>query len=120
MQNNLLIISCSQRKVRSPGLIPAIDLYDGPTCQIHAGIVDAFKSKNWNLLISRISTSPRCYQISLGIETSNRKRFYTEMAGPQKPYIGETPTTSGVATTTTLKRRSHNGRTTQENHSNTR
>ena len=31
MKNNLLIISCSQRKVRAPGLIPAIDLYDGPT-----------------------------------------------------------------------------------------
>lgn len=31
MQNNLLIISCSQRKVKSSGLIPAIDLYDGPT-----------------------------------------------------------------------------------------
>ena len=31
MKNNLLIISCSQRKVSTPGLIPAIDLYDGPT-----------------------------------------------------------------------------------------
>ena len=31
MKNNLLIISCSQRKVRSPGLLPAIDRYDGPT-----------------------------------------------------------------------------------------
>lgn len=31
MQNNLLIISCSQQKVSTPGLLPAIDLYDGPT-----------------------------------------------------------------------------------------
>ena len=31
MKNNLLIIGCSQRKVSTPGLIPAIDLYDGPT-----------------------------------------------------------------------------------------
>lgn len=31
MKNNLLIISCSQRKFSTPGLIPAIDLYDGPT-----------------------------------------------------------------------------------------
>ena len=28
---NLLIISCSQRKIESPGEIPAIDRYDGPT-----------------------------------------------------------------------------------------
>ena len=28
---NLLIISCSQRKIKSPGEIPAIDRYDGPT-----------------------------------------------------------------------------------------
>ena len=28
---NLLIISCSQRKNQSPGEIPAIDRYDGPT-----------------------------------------------------------------------------------------
>ena len=32
--NRLLIISCSQRKVKSPGLLPAIDRYDGPTYRI--------------------------------------------------------------------------------------
>ena len=32
--NRLLIISCSQRKVKSPELLPAIDRYDGPTYQI--------------------------------------------------------------------------------------
>ena len=106
MKNNLLIISCSHSgKVSTPGLIPAIDLLS------HLKV--AF----------RLHISARrqdAIQISLGMETSNRKRFYTETAGPQKPYIGETPATSGVATTTTLKRRFHNGRTTQENHSNTR
>lgn len=29
--NYLLIISCSQRKIESDGLVPAIDRYDGPT-----------------------------------------------------------------------------------------
>lgn len=29
--NSLLIIGCSQRKIQSPGEIPAIDRYDGPT-----------------------------------------------------------------------------------------
>ena len=29
--NYLLIISCSQRKIETPGLLPAIDRYDGPT-----------------------------------------------------------------------------------------
>ena len=29
--NYLLIIGCSQRKVQSPGMIPAMDRYDGPT-----------------------------------------------------------------------------------------
>ena len=28
---NLLIISCSERKIDLPGLLPAIDRYDGPT-----------------------------------------------------------------------------------------
>lgn len=32
--NRLLIISCSQRKVKSPELLPAIDRYDGPTYRI--------------------------------------------------------------------------------------
>lgn len=31
MINNLLIISCSQCKVSTPGVLPAIDRYDGPT-----------------------------------------------------------------------------------------
>ena len=29
--NSLLIIGCSERKIQSPGEIPAIDRYDGPT-----------------------------------------------------------------------------------------
>ena len=29
--NNLLIISCSQRKIESPGVLAAMDRYDGPT-----------------------------------------------------------------------------------------
>ena len=31
MRNFLLIISCSQRKVQSPGVLAAMDRYDGPT-----------------------------------------------------------------------------------------
>lgn len=31
MKNYLLIISCSQRKIETPGLLPAIHRYDGPT-----------------------------------------------------------------------------------------
>ena len=29
--NYLLIISCSQRKIETPGVLPAVDRYDGPT-----------------------------------------------------------------------------------------
>ena len=29
--NYLLLISCSQRKIETPGVLPAIDRYDGPT-----------------------------------------------------------------------------------------
>ena len=29
--NYLLIISCSQRKIKTPGVLPAMDRYDGPT-----------------------------------------------------------------------------------------
>ena len=29
--NYLLIISCSQRKIETPGVLPAMDRYDGPT-----------------------------------------------------------------------------------------
>ena len=31
MKNKLLIISCSQRKISTPGMLPAIERYDGPT-----------------------------------------------------------------------------------------
>ena len=29
--NYLLLISCSQRKIETPGVLPAVDRYDGPT-----------------------------------------------------------------------------------------
>lgn len=34
MNNYLLIIGCSQRKIKAKGLLPAIDRYDGPTYRI--------------------------------------------------------------------------------------
>lgn len=43
---NLLIISCSERKIESPGEIPAIDRYDGPTYRCLRKFSDTSKFPN--------------------------------------------------------------------------
>ena len=43
---NVLIISCSQRKVQSPGEIPAIERYDGPTYRCLRKLRDTFRFPN--------------------------------------------------------------------------
>lgn len=35
MSKRLLILACSQRKRPDPGLLPAIERYDGPQFQVH-------------------------------------------------------------------------------------
>ena len=51
---NVLIISCSQRKIQSPGEIPAIDRYDGPTYRCLRKFRDTAKFPN-NLRIIILS-----------------------------------------------------------------
>ena len=51
---NLLIIGCSQRKIESPGEIPAIDRYDGPTYRCLRKFRDAYGFPN-NLRILILS-----------------------------------------------------------------
>lgn len=43
---NLLIIGCSERKIESPGEIPAIDRYDGPTYRCLRKFSDKSKFPN--------------------------------------------------------------------------
>ena len=43
---NVLIISCSQRKIQSPELLPAIDRYDGPTYRCLRKFRDTAKFPN--------------------------------------------------------------------------
>ena len=43
---NVLIISCSQRKIQSPGEIPAIERYDGPTYRCLRKFSDTFRFPN--------------------------------------------------------------------------
>ena len=43
---NLLIIGCSERKIESPGEIPAIDRYDGPTYRCLRKFRDTFGFPN--------------------------------------------------------------------------
>lgn len=43
---NVLIISCSQRKIQSPGLLPAIDRYDGPTYRCLRKFRDTYRYPN--------------------------------------------------------------------------
>jgi len=45
--NYLLIISCSQRKVETDGLLPAIDRYDGPTYRCLRKFRDANSDKKY-------------------------------------------------------------------------
>ena len=50
--NYLLIISCSQRKIEAPGVLPAIDRYDGPTYWCLRKFRDTFGfPKNLRILI---------------------------------------------------------------------
>ena len=43
---SLLIIGCSQRKIQSPGLLPAMDRYDGPTYRCLRKFRDTFGFPN--------------------------------------------------------------------------
>ena len=45
---NLLIIGCSERKIESPGEIPAIDRYDGPTYRCLRKFRDTHRFPNNN------------------------------------------------------------------------
>ena len=50
--NYLLIISCSQRKIETAGVLPAIDRYDGPTYRCLRKFRDTFGfPKNLRILI---------------------------------------------------------------------
>jgi cytoplasmic iron level regulating protein YaaA (DUF328/UPF0246 family) len=52
MNNYLLIISCSQRKIQSPEMLAAIDRYDGPTYRTLRKLRRAgYMPKNLDILI---------------------------------------------------------------------
>ena len=52
MNNYLLIISCSQRKIQSPETLAAIDRYDGPTYRTLRKLRDAgYMPQNLDILI---------------------------------------------------------------------